>query len=1214
MKKIASFLMLAAYLFVYALPIAAFAQSDTGSLSGTVSSTDGVLAGAIVVVTDNLSGKKRSVTTNDQGNFNLPQLEVGSYTVKITAQGFKTYTIKNVKIDVAKPYDLNTTLEVGTLEESVSITASDSSQVINTTSGAISNTISTRQIKELPIDGRNPLQLVTLVAGTSSNGGQSTTINGQQSSFSNITRDGINVQDNFIRTNGVEFTPDRPNVDDTSEFTIVTQNAGAELGYGASQIQLVTPRGANLFHGAAFIYNRNSKFTANDFFRNSSDLPRPFLNRNQVGGTISGPIIKNKIFFFGAVEIFRLRTSTSNPINRVILLPDARKGMFTYIDDTGVRRRPVDILQIAGLSADAIVSNRFIGQTPATGNTAVVGDQLNTTGFALSRKADQDREAYTTRFDYDINQNSAFSGTFSYKKEYSQRPDRDNDGFSALPDNYLAAHTPFLSLTYRFSPNANWSNEIRGGFQKSDPFFGTTIEDRDFFVNLPLISSPESTSRSQGRHTGIYNIQDNAVFMKNQHIMRFGGQLQSFKVKSSDATGNIATYSLGTNLNTPQITTEQFMSRFPGGISLEQRSTANALLALLGGIISSGNQTFNATSKNSGLQPRIPLISRLQYQEYSFYVSDQWKAKPNLTLNLGLRYILFTPIKNPDGLALEPVIPQGKNIRDALLDPNGATNYVGGIAGGNKFFTTDSNNFAPVLSFAYSPNFKNRFMKWLLPDNNRSVIRGGYRMSYVNDEFVRGADNALSGNAGLSLNVDAINLQDNTTLLNARLNNVPTIIGPKLVVPRTYAVNNSIAGGGGLFGTVFGIDPNLQVPRIQEYNISFEREIGFQMALELRYVGGRSDNLIRGIDLNQIEIRSNGFLDDFIRARNNLLLTGNPECTTSGCQSLTVFPNLDGGGVLANPGVQGLLVNGGAADLAFIYVIAGLTGNVRFLANPNAGPVDLLINASKYRYNSLQVELRKRFSAGLDFQANYTFQKALTNAGGQGQTNFEPYLDNHAPEIEYSRADADTAQVFNLNSSYELPFGKNKPFLNSGGIADRIFGGLRLKTIIRASTGAPITIVDTNGTLNRSGRSGRQTAQTNLNKQEIKNLTGIFSTPTGIVYINPAVLNSSTGRASEGFGTRFNGQVFFNNGPGQTSGLERGFLQGPFFFNWDASIIKDIPLKENLKLQLRVEAFNVLNRTNFFVDQFQDINSSNFMKISKTFEPRVLQLVGRIEF
>lgn len=1221
MKKLAMVLTLAAYLLVYGLPIVALAQSNTGSLSGTVSGPDGVLPGATVVLKDNQTGKERTVVTSSEGTFTIPQLDVGLYTVKVTAQGFKTATINEVKIDVAKQYDLNVALEVGAVEETVTVTAGE--DLIHATSGELSNTVNTRQIQELPLNGRNPLALVTLQAGTSTNGAQQTVINGQQSSFTNITRDGINVQDNFIRSNAVDFIPDRPNVDDTGEFTIITQNAGAELGYGASQIQLVTPRGSNTLHGSLFLYNRNSELAANDFFRNQAGLDRPFLNRNQYGARVSGPIIKDKLFFFGSFEIFRLRQSTTNPTNRTILLPQARNGIFTYLDNAGVRRT-VNLLALPvagfpnGLPADALVRSRFIDQTPTVGNTTAVGDQLNATGFALSRKQNQDREAYTGRFDYDINSTNTLSGTFSYRKEFLMRPDVDTGGFTDVPAGFQNAHTPFLSLSYRMAPSANWSNEIRGGFQLSDPAFGSNDENVDYYVNLPLISSPESTFRHQGRDTGIYNIQDNAVFAKGQHAIRFGGQMQSFRIKSFVAFGTIPTYTLGTNINTPQITTAQFTNAtlFPGGVSTAQRTTANSLLALLSGIVNAGTQTFNATKPSAQLQSNTDFITRLNYDNLSFYVADQWRVRPNLTVNAGLRYELFTPVRNPDGIALEPLLAAGQSITDALLNPNGATSFIGsnGYNTDSKdFFRTDKNNFAPILSFAYSPNFEKGILSRIFPGNGKTVIRGGYRVSYVNDEFVRGADNALSGNSGLSLAASAINPATNTSAINARLNALPAITAPTVSFPRTYLVNN--AQSGNFFGTVFGIDPNLEVPRTQEYNLSFERELPFRMALEIRYVGGRSNNLIRGIDLNQVDIRDNGFLDDFIRARNNFLRTGNAACTSAGCQPLTVFPKLGGGGLLTNATVQSNLLSGAAADLAVLYITNNLAGTVKFLANPNAGPVDFLTNASRYRYNSLQVELRKQFSAGLYFQANYTFQKDLTDAGGQGQTNFEPYLDNRAPALDYSRADTDTAQVFNFNTIYELPFGKNKRFLNSGGISDRIFGGFQVQTIIRASTGAPITIVDTNGTLNRAGRSGRQTAQTSLNKEQIKDLIGVFKTPTGIVYINPSVLNPATGRASEGLANpTFNGQVFFNNAPGQTGNLERAFIDGPFFFNWDASVIKNVPVTERIRLQFRVEAFNVLNRANFFVGQFQNINSVNFMRITSTFGPRIMQLVGRVEF
>lgn len=626
----------------------------------------------------------------------------------------------------------------------------------------------------------------------------------------------------------------------------------------------------------------------------------------------------------------------------------------------------------------------------------------------------------------------------------------------------------------------------------------------------------------------------------------------------------------------------------------------------------------SSTDPNSGFVPGAFPVRHLDYENYSAYIADAWRMSPRLTLNFGLRYELYSPIRERDRLGLEPVIPPGSNVNAAILNPNGVYDLVGTNAGGKNFFRWDKNNFAPVFSFAYSPNFKNKLLGSAFPGEGRTVFRGGYRISYVNDEFVRGADNALSGNQGLTQGVSLTNL-------NGRVaTGSPAFTTPAFQVPRSFSLNNDLAGN---FGTVFAIDPNIKVPFTQEWNFGIQREIGFQTVIEARYVGGKSDNLLRAFDLNQVNIFGNGFLSDFERARRNLARFGNPACapgSTTGCEVLTVFPSIEEGGLLGNGTIRQLISSGQPGQLAFTYIANAFGGSsALFLPNPNTGVADVLTNSSKYRYHALQTEIRRRFAQGLQLQANYTFQKTLTNTGGVGQTNFDPLLDINNPQLEYQRADYDATHVFNFNGIYELPFGRGRRYLNTGGIVDKVLGGWEFTSIVRISSGAPFSILDTRGTLNRTGRSSRQTALSSLSRAQIKDLIGIFRTPDGVFFIDPSVINPATGRAAEGIGTTpFSGQVFFNVPPGTTGNLERNFLNGPLFANWDAGLMKNFHFTENVRFQIRAEAFNVLNRANFFIGNVSsvpagtsfDINSTNFGRVNTTFDPRIFQFVGRFEF
>ena len=627
---------------------------------------------------------------------------------------------------------------------------------------------------------------------------------------------------------------------------------------------------------------------------------------------------------------------------------------------------------------------------------------------------------------------------------------------------------------------------------------------------------------------------------------------------------------------------------------------------------------------------------------------DRWSPAPGLTITAGMRYEVYPALKLINGLTLEPAIDDPDNYVASLLNPNGKFQIVGGNAGvENAYYKTDYNNFAPSVGIAYSPNFKSGLGKFIFGSEGKTVIRGGYSQSFANDSILTALDTANGSNVGLGSTTSNATLGTSTSL-NDRLSGTLTPINPPVFAgPPTYLFNNSAAVGGNV-GNISAIDPKLQIPKIEQYSFGVQREFFGNLALEIRYVGSRSNSLLRAIDYNQIDIFNNGILADFNRAFANDRLTGNPFCTVAdnaGCVPLQIFQQSAGSagrlgvapttastptGTLSRTTFLNNLRNGTVADLARLYVSGGINNHptvanptatpfVRIMPNPASGTADIIYNGANFNYNSLQIEVRRRFSQGLYLQANYTFSKNLTNAVGTSQGLFDTFLDNNNPDLEYSRADFDQTHSFNLNGIYQLPFGKGKMFLNQGSLIDKLVGGWEVSGIMQWTSGAPISFTDTRGTFNRTTRSARQTPNTSLTNDEIRALAGIFETARGIYYLNPSVVNPTTGRASEGFGTTpFSGQVFFNTNPGTTGNMTRAVIDGPGYFNINAALLKNIRFSETIRLQLRAEAFNLLNNTNFTFatagEQRPGITSTTFGQVTAATSPRTMQFAFRFEF
>src|ERR1051325_5201324 len=355
-------------LLVVALSGVAFAQSASSEVNGVVKDTAGaIVGGATLRLIDTATNSEITTTSKDDGNFIFANVRPGVYRLITEHTGFSKKEIQNIKVDVGVPFTVNVDLAPGGFEEVVTVSAADVTAPVNTTNAELSTTVQTQQINDLPLNGRNPLDLAGLQAGVAAGASNRTaTINGLRGTFSNLTWDGININDNFIRTDAL-FGAAAPSVPGVAEFTLVTQNSGPADGLGVAQVKLVTPRGSKNFHGSLFEYHRNDAFDANSFFNNAAGVGKAKLIQNQFGLQVGGPFVlprfgeggartygKDKLFFYAYYEGTIARSDES--VVRTVLTSPARQGLFTYTAANGTTQT-VNLLTLSGLAPDSVTTS-----------------------------------------------------------------------------------------------------------------------------------------------------------------------------------------------------------------------------------------------------------------------------------------------------------------------------------------------------------------------------------------------------------------------------------------------------------------------------------------------------------------------------------------------------------------------------------------------------------------------------------------------------------------------------------------------------------------------------------------------------------------------------------------------------------------------------------------------------------------------------------------
>ncbi len=1247
----------------------ASAQGSNTRVNGTVKDAQGaVVAGATVTLTDNATQTSQTATTNEDGQFAFNAVREGLYTLVAEGAGFKKTSVPDVRVNIDQTSTINVALEVGALGETVTVTASDAQALVNTENAQLSTTVQERQIQDLPLNGRNPLSLAGLQAGVNSSGQgtRAASVNGLRGTFTNLTWDGININDNFIRTDSF-FGVAAPSVASVSEFTLTTQNGGAADGLGVAQVKLVTPRGGTEYHGQFFEYHRNDIFDANTFFNNAGGrfvatdaavvagratvgdqrLQKPKLIQNQFGFNIGGPMVvpkfgeggastwgKDKLFFYFFYEGTRVAQEAS--VTRTFLTQNARNGLFTYraaCTNTGTNICPagvtpgslqtINLLSLTGRPLDPITSD--LGRRAPLPNDSTTGDLANVPGgaalsnfgtFRFNSPLGSTSDLWGFRTDFDASERHRFEAI--YNRFTFEFPNSGGEPFPGAPGDGQTSVRPRGSFAWHWTPTNTINNELRFGFNHYNVQFFTNEQfSRGYQIVLPLVSDSEDNFLPQGRVVKTYDLIDNASWSMGNHTLRFGGNYRNNFIAPFNDGGVLPSFNIGfTATGTPSPLASGL---FPGGISGTELGNANSVLAILTGPISQGTQTFNVASRTAGFVPGATQQQRFKYHSMSGYIQDTWRARQGLSLNFGVRYEFISVPQEELGLVLLPT-----NTSLGVLLENATLDFA---SGGDRrgFFPNDKNNFAPSFSFAWDPF-----------NDGKTSLRGGYAISYVIDNNITTVLNAVRGNPGL--------IGSTRTLTGASVagrtpggtgGGVPTIPTPVVSIPRTVSQNLTDFGFASAF---FSFDPNFKTPYVQQWNVGIERELFKDTVLEVRYVGNRGTKLTRGIDNNQLRVQSNtAFLTDVQRGYRNILRCGattsnNPNPTLAQCpgrEALTYIPLLGAGlglnGFLTDAGVRTLFSQGQAGALAEFYAGANRTfffgpgvstiPVTDFLPNPNTFIADLYCNCANSWYNGLQTELRRRFNNGLYFQANYTYSKSLTDFEGS-QSNFAGLMDlTQGTVLEKQRAVDDITHVFKANGLYELPFGPGKRFLDRGGVVGKLLGGWSLNGLMRWQSGEPVSIVSARATVNRAGRSTLNSVDSTLTVQQLQERTGLFFDANGSpVLFDPALIAAvrATG-AAEPDRTTTNG-FLTNPRPGFFGNLQLTPVSGPSVLFFDASLIKRTSITERVNLEFRVEAFNVLNKTNFNIGQVQNINAAAFGRITSTFDPRIMQFAAKLNF
>ncbi len=1202
-----------ALLLVFVLP----AHAQLTSLYGRVHDQAGAVVPGVTVTLMSPTGTERTDVTDEVGVYRFLQVQPGKYRVKAERQGFKSAVYENLDLLVDTPATLDLKLEVGGISETVTVEAS--AIRINTQDATLGNAFEANQVIQLPLESRNVADLLSLQAAVTPDG----YVSGARSDQSNLTLDGIDV--NEQQTGEAFASVIRVNPDSLQEFRVTTSTVNANQGRSSGgQVSLVTKSGTNEWHGSLYEYHRNTVTTANTFFNNRSGVERPKLLRNVFGGSVGGPIKKDRIFFFYNYE--GRRDAKEDSVLQTVPTATLGQGIIRYNNTEG------GISELSGSAFDALFP---VGMNPAAlellaaaagkypANDTGTGDGLNTSGFRFNAPLPVKYNGHTLRLDFNLTEDGRHRlfvrGNYQHDTEAGLPAWPDTPGTSrwSHPIGYMAQ--------YDWTASNNLINTFRYGVTRQA--FSQQGDSSQNAIQFRFVYAPYDYTRTLSRVTPVYNIVDDVSWRKGNHTFGFGANIRIIRNERVSYANSYDT----AYVNPSYYEGSGAVLSDPIADAAGSLSDLRAAVAAVIGRYSQYSGNFNFGRDGSILNVGEGVGRKFATEEYELYAQDSWRIVPSLTLTYGLRWGLNRPVYESTGLQVKPTTSLGDYYEDRKASALEGIPYndsisvdLAGPANGKPgYYDFKKNDFSPRVGVAWQPTFENDFLKAIFGEGQKSVIRGGFSMSYDRIGSALAVSFDLNNTLGFSSTqttpANLYNVSDSPgplyTGLDQQIRNLPGITIPgTLSFPLTTPADEGQR-------IEQSLDDTLTSPVNYTWNLSIAREFAGGLTVEASYVGRRARNLLATRDIMQLNnIRDPQSGMDWYTAAGMLYDARKQNIPVDEIPAIPYFENLFPyftwlGWDTPTQNAYGFVARDGFDYPDFTYLQSymddsGIYPNMFF--HPQYAALSTWSTVAYSDYHAATLSVRERFGSSFSFDFNYTFSKSIDNASGlQTSTAYDTafILNSLRPDDNKAVSDFDMKHIVNMNSVWQLPFGRGHRWLGGATPAvDAFLGGWQLGNIFRWNSGTPVgapfdgEVWATNWNVMSSGSLTRPLKASPTKSGDHPNF-----------FENPEAAFRS----------------FRNAKAGETG--QRNIFRIPSYVALDFQLAKSwaLPYAEGHKLQFRWEVFNLTNTQRlagpnqtrgawglgFDPDDPNTEMSSEFGRIVDTQgTPRVMQFALRYDF